>query len=370
MPLAREVAAAAPAPPLVAGLHPILAVLKEMNSERNLRRLVSMILDTTIRFSNASRGSIALFKGDRFNAELARDRNGNEIDHADIAALGSVLKIVSDEGRSLIIHDARRDPRVQSKILLPGHDPASILCLPLSVRSRMIGAVYLDNTQTTHAFGPGQREYAEILTDHAAIAIENALLQRQTTCDRTTQVSNHAHFEQMLESELERAQRLHQPVALLMIDVDNFKQINDTHGHEPGSEVLREIAWLLSSTVRGEDIVARSDTRAHEPLVGRYGGDEFEILLPGADREGALKTAQRLVATVREAKFQAGKDRINVSISIGIAAYPTDAEDPSELMIRADEALYRCKRSGKGRAVLSPLRKRPPGESTTVMPKV
>ena len=368
MQASRESAVASP--PIVAGLHPILTVLKEMNSERNLRRLVSMILDTTIRFSNATRGAIALFKGDRFNAELARDQNGNDIDHTDIAALGSVLKIVSDESRSVIIHDARRDTRIKAKILLPGHDPASILCLPLCVRTRMIGAVYLDNTQACEAFGPAQREYAEVLTDHAAIAIENALLQRQTTCDRTTQVSNHAHFEQMLESELERAWRLHQSLALLMIDVDNFKQINDQHGHEPGSDVLREIAWILSSTVRGEDIVARADSRVHEPIVGRYGGDEFEILLPGATREGALKTAQRLVATVRDMKFQAGKKRIKVSISVGIAAYPEDAEDANELTIRADEALYRCKRSGKGRAVLCPPRKRASGDSTTVMPKV
>jgi diguanylate cyclase (GGDEF)-like protein len=341
----------------VAGLHPILNVLKEMNVERNLRRLITMILDTMIGYSNAQRGSIGVFKGDRFNAELSRDDKGNEVSHSDISTLGTMLKIVSEEGQAVVIDDTHKDLRVRDRILLPGNHPCSILCLPLRVKSRLIGAVYLDNTQMTQAFGPRQREFAQILTDHAAIAIENALLHRHTTRDRTTNVSNHAYFETLLESELERARKLGQPCGLLMIDVDNFKGINDLHGHPVGSEVLRHIAHILTTTIRGEDVVGRAQEPSQEPVVGRYGGDEFEIALPGATREAALKAAKRLVGAVQGQGYSSAGKKIKISISVGVAVYPDDALDSQELILRADEALYQSKRAGKGRAALCHARR-------------
>jgi len=343
----------------VAGLRPILEVLKEMNSERNLRRLITMILDTMIRFSNAHRGSIGVLKGDRFNADLSRDRNGDEIPHSDLAALGTLLKLVSQTGEIVVVEDVRKDPRVRERLLVPGPHPCSMLCLPLRAKSRLLGAVYLDNTQMTHAFGPRQREFAQILTDHAAIAIENALLHRHTTRDRTTNLSNHAHFEVLLESELERARRLGQSCALMMIDVDDFKGINDEHGHPMGTEVLRTIAKILSTTVRGMDLVARGSRPTPEPVVGRYGGDEFEIALPDTSREGALKAARRIVAAVQNHPFAIAGRPIKLTISAGIAVYPEDALDGQDLHLRADEALYESKRAGKGRAILCQARKLP-----------
>lgn len=341
----------------VAGLHPILEVLKEMNSERNLRRLITMILDTMIRFSNAHRGSIGVLKGDRFNAELSRDRMGDEIPHSDLAAMGTMLKIISQGGEAVVVEDVRKDLRVRDRLQVPGPHPCSILCLPLRVKSRLIGAIYLDNTQMTHAFGPRQREFAQILTDHAAIAIENSLLHRHTTRDRTTNLSNHPHFEMLLEGELERARRLGQPCGLLMIDVDDFKGINDTYGHATGTEVLRRIAYTLSTTVRGLDVVGRGKEKPVEPVVGRYGGDEFEIALPGTSREGALKAARRIIATLDSQAISVDGHAIKPAISIGIAVYPDDALDAQELHLRADEALYESKRTGKGRAVLCPVKK-------------
>lgn len=341
----------------VAGLRPILEVLKEMNTERNLRRLITMILDTMIRFSNAHRGSIGVLKGDRFNAELSRDRMGDEIPHSDLSALGTILRIVSTTGEPVVVEDARKDERLKDRLSSPGTHPCSILCVPLRVKSRLLGAIYLDNTQMTHAFGPRQREFAQILTDHAAIAIENALLHRHTTRDRTTNLSNHPHFEMLLESELERARRLGQPCGLLMIDVDDFKGINDLYGHPTGTEVLRRIAQTMSTAVRGMDLVGRGKEKEPEPVVGRYGGDEFEIALPGTTREGALKAARRIIAAIQSQCLVIGGQAIRPAISIGIAVYPDDALDAQELHLRADEALYESKRSGKGRAVLCRVRK-------------
>lgn len=339
----------------VAGLRPILEVLKEMNSERNLRRLITMILDTMIRFSNAHRGSIGVLKGDRFNAELSRDRDGCEIPHSDLAALGTMLKAVCENGELVVVEDVRKDARVRARLAGAGTHPRSILCLPLRAKSHLLGAVYLDNTQMSHAFGPRQREFAQILTDHAAIAIENALLHRHTTKDRTTSLANHAHFEVMLECELERARRLGQPCGLLMIDVDNFKSINDTYGHAAGTEVLRRIAQVLSETVRGMDVVGMGG--GPEPMLGRYGGDEFEIALPGTSLQGAMKAARRIVTAVQSQPLAIDGRPIRLTVSIGVAAYPDDAADGQELHLRADEALYESKRAGKSRATPCATRK-------------
>ncbi|HVE40308.1 MAG TPA: sensor domain-containing diguanylate cyclase [Planctomycetota bacterium] len=336
----------------IAGLHPILNVLKEMNSERNLRRLVTMILDTIIEYSNATRGSLAFFKGDRFNAELSRDKDRNEIRHSEIPTLGAVLMRVNEMGEGIVVDDVREESWIRDGGLLPGYDARAILCLPLRVKARIVGAVYLDNTRISHAFGPRHQELAEILTDHAAIAIENSLLERQSTRDRTTAVANHAHFEQSLDAEMDRARRLSQSCGLLMIDVDDFKQVNDQHGHPAGTEILRRIAYLLSSSLRGLDVVGRPGEQTEGPVVGRYGGDEFEVILPNTSRGGVLDAAARVLMAIRGEPFRIDGKSISVSVTIGGAVYPHDALEMNDLFLRADQALYQAKRAGKGRVAL------------------
>jgi diguanylate cyclase (GGDEF)-like protein len=348
----RTAAGKAAAKRSIAGLHPILNVLKEMNSERNLRRLVTMILDTIIEYSNATRGSLAFFKGDRFNAELSRDKDRNEIRHSEIPTLGAVLMRVNEMGEGIVIDDVHEESWIRDAGLLPGYDARSILCLPLRVKSRIVGAVYLDNTRIDHAFGPRHQELAEILTDHAAIAMENALLERQSTRDRTTAVANHAHFEQTLDAEMDRARRLGQSCGLLMIDVDDFKSVNDKYGHPAGTEILRRVAHLLSTSLRGLDVVGRPGEQSEGPVVGRYGGDEFEVILPNTSRGGVLDAAARVLMAVRGEPFRIDGKSIGVSVTIGGAVYPHDALEMNDLFLRADQALYQAKRAGKGRVAL------------------
>jgi len=337
----------------IVGLHPILNVLKEMNSERNLRRLITLILDTVIQFSNSTRGSIAFFKGDRFNAQLSRDQEQNELRHADIPTLGTALMRVSETGETVLIEDVRQELRIRDGGgLLPGYDARSILCLPLRVKSRLIGAVYLDNTHMTHAFGPRHREFAQVLTDHAAIAIENALLERQSTRDRITGVANHSHFEQVVDAEIDRACRLGQSLGLLMIDVDDFKQVNDIYGHPIGTDILRRVASTLAKTLRGMDVVGRPDEQSENPTLGRYGGDEFEVILPHTSRGGVLDAAARILTAVKSEQHTIGGTPITISITIGGSVYPHDATETNDLFLKADQALYQAKRAGKGRVAM------------------
>jgi diguanylate cyclase (GGDEF)-like protein len=340
---------------------PILDVVKQINSERNLRRLVTMILDTAIQFSNATRGTLAIFKDASFNAELSRQAGQGDIKHGEISSLAPLLNRVRTTGQIVSVEDLSSDPDLKPSALAPGKSGLSILCLPLCVKSRLMGAVYLDNTEQLSAFGARERELAEILAEHAAIAIENALLHRKSTQDRVTDVYNHSAFEQFLDDEVDRARKAGYNCGLLMIDVDDFKLINDVHGHEVGNDVLRNVAYTLSTTVRGADIVGRAQDRPNAPVVARYGGDEFEIILPGATREGALSTAKRLATLFRGQKFESGGKRLKLSVSVGVAVFPVDAPDTSELILRADEALYQAKRTGKGKAVAW----KPPGTGNT-----
>lgn len=336
----------------LADLRPVLDVIKQINTELNLRKLIATILDTMVRFCRAGRGTVAIFKGDRFNAEIAQDRFGNELRPAEMGALRTALRMVRDHGKALVVEDARQVPKLRYLRGVRSGNPLSILCLPLCVRSRLIGAVYLESPGVAAAFGPREREVAELLTDHAAIAIENAVLHRQSIEDALTGVFNHAHFESRLAAEVDRARRQGGACGVLILDLDGFKKINDQYGHETGNEVLRDVAYSLASAVRGVRPGALSQDEQGVPAVGRYGGDEFEIVLPGADRDRVRHTAQRLVKLLSAQNFMCGNVRLNLTVTIGGAVFPGDAADSHSLILRADEALFQGKRAGRNGAVL------------------
>lgn len=176
---------------------------------------------------------------------------------------------------------------------------------------------------------------------HAGLLIENAQLykraERLAERDGLTDLYNQRHFVAMLNAEIARAGKLRAPVALLMADLDNFKQYNDAHGHPKGDVALREIARILSENTRQRDIVAR------------YGGEEFVIILPATGRAGARRVAEAIRAEVERFRFADQQPPGAITITIGVAVFPDDAANAEALIQRADDALYRGKRAGKNR---------------------
>jgi diguanylate cyclase (GGDEF)-like protein len=165
-------------------------------------------------------------------------------------------------------------------------------------------------------------------------------VRRLAGSDPLTGLPNRRHFEETLQRELARAARTEQPINLLILDIDHFKKINDTYGHQTGDAVLRAVARRLSETVRVGDVVAR------------YGGEEFAIVMPNATTEDAVVLAERILRNVANID-------VPVTASIGIATFIRHATDGSALIDAADRALYESKRSGRNRATVCADRRSP-----------
>jgi len=220
------------------------------------------------------------------------------------------------------------------------------VAVPMCLAGEIVGVLVI------HMRSPRILERSEVrvlqtLANQAVIAIENAAAYEHTkqlaTTDAMTGVANHRELEAYLDRELQRSRKTREPLALIMCDLDHFKEINDTVGHPAGDAVLRHLTrQILVPAVRPKDLVAR------------YGGDEFVLVLRGADSRAALAVAERIRRTIGgQAVLLDGKAVSNLSLSLGIAMFPRDGDTREALVQAADQALYVAKRTGRNRVVPS-----------------
>ena len=192
-------------------------------------------------------------------------------------------------------------------------------------------------------FSIEQCDLLAYLATQTAVSLENADLHRrisrQAITDELTGLSNVRHFHELLDQEIERAQRFNNHIGLVMVDIDNFKQVNDTYGHPQGDLVLKEVARVLQEHSRDIDYPAR------------YGGEEMSVILPQTDIGGASMLAERMREAIEELRVRRldGDGVLQMTASFGVAALPGSATDKRYLIAVADEALYRAKRGGKNR---------------------
>jgi diguanylate cyclase (GGDEF)-like protein len=178
----------------------------------------------------------------------------------------------------------------------------------------------------------------------------NAELEKLALRDGLTGLYNHRFFQEALTTELARAARYGNPVSLIFIDVDHFKNYNDLCGHPAGDELLRQLARLLVVTEDKPEVRFRGRL---SDIAARYGGEEFVIILPMTDREGACIRADRIRLMIAEHNFPRREVQPAgfVTVSVGVAAYPRDALDKVTLIQLADDAMLHAKRSGRNRVV-------------------
>ncbi len=186
---------------------------------------------------------------------------------------------------------------------------------------------------------------AELDTIHDALRAKNEELERLSLTDGLTGLTNRRHLMEILEHEARRTRRSKHPFSLLVVDVDHFKQFNDTYGHLVGDQVLQKVAHTLQNATRDVDTTAR------------FGGEEFVVLLPETDLQGAVQAAERVRTRLAAEKFSVGEGDASLTVSIGVAEYPTDGETPEAVIGSADAALYRAKRAGRNRVGRATRRK-------------
>src|SRR5438132_1542450 len=245
---------------------------------------------------------------------------------------------VAKHGESLVVPDVSADPRFSKRIdMMTKWETQSIICLPLRSKHRVLGVIQLVNVNL-QGMGDNEMFFLQSLCDYAAIAIENAKsvekIQELTITDDCTGLYNARHLYKTLDSEVYRSARFGHEFTVLFIDLDHFKQVNDTHGHLVGSKLLSEVGYLIKAQLRLID------------FAFRYGGDEFVVLLPQTGKDQALVVAKRLQDGFRASNFCREEGlNLNVRASIGLATYPHDARDAHDIIRQADEMMYMVKNS-------------------------
>jgi len=217
------------------------------------------------------------------------------------------------------------------------------VCLPLTSHDHRLGVIYFYCTDRD-TFIPADIELLATFASLVAQAIENARLyaqmQEQARTDALTGLNNRRTFDALLADELARAQRFNRPVSLLMLDIDHFKRVNDTYGHQAGDVVLKVLGELLGRQARAIDRVCR------------YGGEEITVILPETGFEIAAKVAERLRAAVEAHPFDInGGAPLRITVSIGVASFPAHADSVQTLVVAADAAMYAAKAGGRNRVV-------------------
>jgi len=265
---------------------------------------------------------------------------------------GAARVLITATDRVAVIKDAINQARVHrflSKPLrlseLPGLVAGAIREAGLETENqRLIAELSMKNAELGRSNERLEQEVsARTLELRAAIAELEQLALR----DGLTGLFNHRYFQECLEVEISRATRQRQPLGLLFIDVDHFKQYNDLHGHPAGDRLLKRLAAVLTG---GKESGLPRMARISD-IVARYGGEEFVMILPATPLEGCVVRAERLLRSITDYPFEHREAQPDghVSVSVGIACFPQHAADKQQLIAKADAMLYRAKRDGRNR---------------------
>ena len=253
----------------------------------------------------------------------------------------TVLNMVVKNKEPLSLSDVRH---YRSQIVpFEVKNTGSVFILPLLYEKDLLGILVI-LSEDTNAINPYQIELLKVLGNQASISIANAQfheeIEKLAITDGLTGLFNHRHFQERITHEFHRIGRFPEPLSLLIIDLDHFKEINDSYGHPVGDSVLKEVSNIIKKTIRNIDVPAR------------YGGEEFAVILIGTEARGALRMAERLRKAVMKKVFSAEGKGFQITVSIGITTYPDDIQSKEELIEKADRALYHAKKTGRNRSVL------------------
>jgi diguanylate cyclase (GGDEF)-like protein len=327
---------------LVESYRRLADVFHELLAEQSLDALLVRIADTV--GDLIPHDTLTIYEADEtkqvLRPVLARDVYAEEIMSTTISFSEGITGWAARNREAVLSNRAHLDPRVRT---VPGTptEPEALICVPLIARGGIKGTLNIYREGENGAFSETEFEVAKRFGDAAALGLDNAeiraRLEHQARTDSLTGVFNHSVFYERLLRALHEASRTHVPIAVLMLDIDDFKRVNDVHGHAVGDELLRFLAEALRATVRPDDVVCR------------LGGEEFAVVMVGCAGEDAIKVANRIQVRLANVEFPAiGRMTVSVGVSIG----PEHAMNPRELAACAEAAMMTAKAQGKNQVVL------------------
>lgn len=330
---------------LVRDLSLIYEIGQEVSSVIDLDKLYSNITQTLKKYLRINEFAILIFdeKLEELHVKAAYGFQDMETIFRTTFRKGEgITGLVAETGKKIYIKDTSKEGRFLN---YKGERPAegsAFLSVPLTFKGDVLGVINFARR------GSGSFSYQDVrmmtlVAAQVAIAIANARLYTRTrelsVRDDLIGINNRRYFQQMLQMEWKRAVRFRRNLSVIMIDVDHFKNYNDTFGHPQGDEALKQIGGVLKRNLREVDTVAR------------FGGEEFVLLLPDTEKRGAIAVAEKVRLLIEAHRFLNAdhQETRKITISAGIATYPDDVNEVDDLIDRADIALYRAKENGRNR---------------------
>lgn len=322
-------------------------IISEINSTLDLDKVLDLIIQKGIQVVEAERGSLMLFDHEKEELYIKSSvgLSKRTVSAVRIVSGEGIAGWVFKEGKPLLIKKGTKDPRFK-KFEEAEEELKSIISVPLKIKNKVIGVINADDKREGDFFSIDDLKLLSIFANETAIAIQNAQLHQKINqlaiTDDLTGLHNFRYLRERLEEEVKRAQRYERPLALIMADIDYFKNYNDAFGHLEGNRVLKNLANILRVNVREVDI------------VGRYGGEEFIIILPEASKEEAQEIAERIRLKIEKYKFinknnHSDEKKLALTLSLGVTSCFQEIISPQGLIYKVDQALYRAKRKGRNR---------------------
>ncbi|MGD9226539.1 MAG: diguanylate cyclase [Desulfobacterales bacterium] len=322
----------------------LYSIGKAMNYISDLKKLLQFILGQAIEITSAEKGSIMLYdmETDQLNIRILAGLednsfqekvNNNEIDCRSFKPGEGIAGRVFLNAKPIVVNNIKEDGVfVDSEASYV----RSIACIPMVVYNDVIGVINVTNKRHGKEFTDDDVEMLRAVADQAAVAINKAQLWDMAVTDSLTGLYVRRYFMVKLQEELLRAERYNNILSIVMADLDGFKNINDTYGHDAGDRVLSAIGKFFQQNIRDVDVVAR------------YGGEEFVIMIPEAAQDAAYILSERLRKQLAELKLE---NMPPITISLGIATFPSDGRELEDLIKKADSAMYAAKRAGRNKVV-------------------
>jgi diguanylate cyclase (GGDEF)-like protein len=314
-------------------LSAILEVTYALNSITSFHRLLEFTLEMALAVTSGERAFIMLYNEELSRLETVSSRNFPAAEIAqDMAATANLVSQVFESGESLIgpshkFRSSKRNTKTPEEVGI-----LSIAAVPLIEMGSIIGVLYVDTKHSGKVLTLRTDQLMKIFAAQAAVAISRARMFYNATTDTQTGAANQSFFMKRLGEEFCRAQRHQKPISLVLMDVDHFKALNETHGEANGTRVLKEVGRIFKSVMR--------------ILVARFGSDSFAMLLPETDFNGAKVVAEKLKVGLNSTKIRAGKRTIQISASFGLASSSRNTTKPNDLIRTAEKALKQARRRG------------------------